>query len=157
MTQAFVETEALGLGLRAGHVERDVGARDPSAEVPGDAERREKPDEREEDGRARQPVRQREGGRRGLGEDHDPTCARRRRERDETVAAAGVVSDDGVRHSGDALLDLGAGVLIGQRVGVAAGADELMAEAVDDAEVDGRAGDDVIQLLLDIRERERAR
>ncbi len=96
VTECFVETETLGLGFRARPVERDIRARDTPAEVPRDPERREQPDEREQDRRAGQPVGKRERRRRRLREDDDPTRLRCGREGNETLAAGGVAREDRV-------------------------------------------------------------
>src|SRR5205823_1623566 len=76
---------------------------------------------------------------------------------DEAVAAGGVARGDGARRPGETLAHLGKRVLIRQRVAGAPGADELVTEPIDDAQLDRGAGHHVVQLLLDVRERERAR
>src|SRR5947199_127297 len=103
------------------------------------------------------PVRERERGRGGFRKHDDPTGERCGRERDETVAPGRVGRRDGARRPGEALAHLGKRVLIWQRVAGTPGADELVTEPIDDAQLDRGAGHHVVQLLLDVRERERAR
>ena len=155
VAKRFVQPEALRLGLGARLFEIDVGARDAAAEVPPDAERDENSDHGEKDRRAGQSIRERERGRRRFRKDDDPTGERCRREGDEAVAAGGVARGDGARRPGETLAHLGKRVLIRQRVAGAPGADELVTEPIDDAQLDRGAGHDVIQLLLDVREGER--
>src|SRR5205814_9067940 len=60
VTEAFIESEALGLGLGPRLLEIDIGTGDATAEVPPDAERGENSDEGDENGCAGQPVGMRE-------------------------------------------------------------------------------------------------
>src|SRR6266550_3697259 len=151
VAKRLVQTEALALGLVAGRLELDVRPREATAEIPRDPECGEDPDEREQDRRAGEPIGERERGGRRLREDDDPTGARRRREGDEVVAAA-VARQDGVRDSCEALSHLRERVLIGESVGAAPWTDELVSEPIDDAEVDRRSWDDIVQLAFDVRE-----